>query len=1356
MKTRLMDQAFRDLEPAVPATVSKSVRAEALDAPVSDLQKGLYFVQRLAPESAAYNLVFSARVLSPIDYGLFATCVQALVDRHASLRAGFSDGARGEPQQRFFTKASVDFSIVDAATLTDGVLYEELLKESRRPFDLGRPPLWRVRLYRCTEVRHLLLLTAHHIAVDFWSLAILLDELRTLYTALGHRVIPSLSRKIPDYPDFIAWQQKALESEDSHRSLEYWRQCLAGTPSVLNLPTSRPRSAQQTYRGSSLGFRLTDRSTVGLRELARAEGATLYMVLLAAYHTLLFRYTAQEDILVGSPVACRSRPEFRSVVGNFTNLIVLRSAPEAQKTFRTFLREVRDRVIEALRHQNYPFARLVEQLAPERDASRSPLVQACFAWERLPLFRELSEFFTPGGTVENVQFGDFELEPYVLPQQEGQFDVTLEMGAESNGELTGVLKYNSDLFEAPFIAAMAEHFRVVVAGIAADADCALWRLPLLAGGERQQLLRDWNRTERHYRGVSGVHALFEAQVLRSPNSLAVTHGNQSLSYFELNHRANRLANWLRRRDLGRGDKVAICMERGLEMVVALLGTLKAGVCYVPLDPGFPPKRLALAVEDAKPALVLTNSSGTLPDVLEGLPQLRLDGNFGKLGDLSGENPELEVHGEDLAYVIFTSGSTGRPKGVQISHRAVVNFLKAMSEQPGLDPSDVLLSVTTLSFDIAVLEIFLPLTVGARTILANRETAADPKLLEHALRHHRATVMQATPGTWRMLIDAGCELPSDLTMLCGGERLPRALADKLLGHGKALWNLYGPTETTVWSTAHRVERGDGEVPLGRPIANTRVYVLDPKGQPVPVSVPGELYIGGAGVAAGYLERPELGREKFIVDRTLDPSGGLIYRTGDRVRYRSDGTLEYLGRFGDQVKLRGYRIELGDIEANLREHPQINDVVVVLQSTSESDAFLTAFFQPRQDNQFDTEDLRGFLKECLPPYMVPAHFVPVDAFPLTPNGKVDRLALQERRPQREAVRQDYMAPRDAMEIELVRIFEELLERQPISVTDDFFHLGGHSLLAVRLVTEIKRRLDIELALSELLKHSTVETLGSVLRQTEKRDTSILVSLRGDGDKPPLFLMHPIGGTVFCYLALARQANWNRPILAVQAPSVARTDEAMISVEEMAERYVEVIRQRQPEGPYYLGGWCFGGVIAFEVARQLERGGQAVALVALLDSRAPIPDNAPADGDDALLLSWFARDLATPYGKTLQIAPEHLRSLPGEEKLRYVLTRATEIGILPKDADCTLLQRYFEVYLANGMALQTYAPRPYSGRVVLLRARDESANYGPDLGWSGLVEQLVEVRPVPGDHNSLMYEPHVGCVTEELKGFLDRALD
>jgi len=1319
--------------------------AAPLHLPLAEVQRGLWFVQQLARESAAHNLVFAARVTSTVDIAAIDAALHALIGRHAALRTRYIIDDTGSPRQEVLPQVQADFAVIASAECDEQTLHARVLAETRRPFDLASAPLLRVRLYHRGGDSAVLVWTAHHIAADFWSLAVLLSEFRELYAALAAGRVVALVPVVADYPDYVREQYEARAGLAAERAWEYWRVHLGGELPLLNLASDYPRPPEQRYRGESLGFRLDAQLTAALHGLARAEGVTLYVLMLAAYYALLHRYTGQDDILVGSPVAGRTGRAYRRTVGHFVNTVVLRGAVTGDMRFVDLLHRTHDLVADAMRHQTFPFATLVERLVPGRDLSRPPLLQAGFSWERLPQFKELAAFFALEIPVSaSVDFGGLRLAPYPLPQQEGQVDIALEMGGEVDGRLFGVWKYNSDLYATETVASFADHYREILHGIVSAPAEIVARLPLLTAAERERVVHAWNDTARALPPARTVHMLFEQQAARTPGRLAVSGGGQLYSYGMLNQRANQLAHYLIERGVGAGQIIGIAGMRNADMVAAMLAVMKTGAAYVPLDPGFPAERLRMMVEDAAVSCVLTQEA-VWPELnLPGVQAIHLDRDWPAIAACAAHDPRIAVDEEAPAYVIYTSGSTGRPKGVVVPQRAVVNFLSSMARAPGMTADDVMLAVTTLSFDIAVLELLLPLTVGASTVIASRETSSDARALQALLIESGATLMQATPATWRMLLSDGWEGSPSLIALCGGEALSRELVDALLPRVRALWNMYGPTETTVWSTVARVEACDA-ISIGRPIDNTQVYILDEAMQPVPPGIAGELCIAGAGVALGYLHREDLTAVKFIANPFVP--GARMYRTGDLARWRRDGRLECLGRLDHQVKLRGFRIELGEIEAALAAHSAIKQAVVTVRADAAQDPRLVAYVVAQEPLSF--VEIKSFLVTRLPMYMLPSHLVQLDALPLTPNGKVDRRALPAPADVAQAHRDEFVPPRDHVEIQLAALWEQVLNVHPVGVTQGFFDLGGHSLLAVQLIAGIRARFGVELPVSTLFQHDTVEALARLVRVRDgaaEIDTP-LVALRATGKKSPLFLMHPIGGTVFCYLALARHLDARRPVYALQSPGLDDAAEAEVTVPDLARRYLRLIRERQPRGPYHLGGWCFGGVIAYEAARQLQAAGETVAELVLFDSRAPIPDNAPADADDATLLSWFARDLAVPYGKTLHIPSEELRTVAGADMFAHVLQRARDVEVLPADADSARLYRYFEVYLANGIALQTYGAGDYEGPLTLFRASGEPVDYGPLLGWDRVVSRAIDVVAVPGDHNSMMYEPHVQMLAQRI---------
>jgi len=890
LKPRFINKPQHEEDAPLIETASKPQSPEKPEVyPLSHGQQALWFLYQLAPESVAYNIGFSLRIRSIIDVPALQNTFQALINRHPCLRTTFTLND-GEPFQKVHQYQIVRFEQIDASNDSWEELNKRVVKAYHKPFDLSHGPVLRVNLFTRTQQDHILLLSIHHIVFDSWSLWMLIKELGMLYPTIKTGNQPSLPPLKHTYADYVHWQKEMLASTKGERLWAYWQQQLAGALPVLNLPTDHPRPPVQTYRGASVHIKIAETLTQPLKELAQTENASLYMVILAAYQILLYRYTGQEDILVGSATTGRNQNEFTDIAGYFANPVVLRAQLQGSFTFKAFLEQVRQTVLGALDHQDYPFPLLVERLQPERDPSRSPLFQVNFVLQKPQPVGEVMDLFTPGDTGTRVNLGELELEPFDMAQQECQFDLSLEM-MEVKNSLVGTFKYNTDLFEAATITRMVGHFQTLLEGIVANPLQPIQALPLLTDREQQQLL-SWNDTTTDYPRDKTIVDLFEEQVEKTPDAVAVVFEDQQLTYRELNSQANQLAHYLQTLGVKPEVLVGICVERSFSMVIGLLGILKAGGAYVPLDPAYPAARFAL--EDAQVSVLLSQSS-----LIDGLPKTAaqvvcLDDEAQTLLQLSVENLSSGVGPDNLAYVIYTSSSTG----VQINHSSLLNFLTSQQKQPGLTSADTLLAITTLSFDIAALEIYLPLIVGAKIVLANREEVTDGKKLLEKLNHEGITIMQATPATWRLLIATGWESSHQLKILCGGEYLPSELATQLLEKGQALWNWYGLTETTIWSTKAQVSN---TISIGRPIANTQIYILDQNDQTVPIGIPGELHISGDGLARGYLNRPDLTTEKFIPNPFNDDPTSRLYKTGDLARYLPDGNIEYLGRLDHRVKL-----------------------------------------------------------------------------------------------------------------------------------------------------------------------------------------------------------------------------------------------------------------------------------------------------------------------------------------------------------------------------------------------------------------------------------------------------------------------
>jgi amino acid adenylation domain-containing protein len=1042
--------------------------------PLSFSQQGLWFIHQLAPDTPAYNIPIVINLTGKINIAALRQSLSEIIQRHEVLRTKFVL-VDGQPVEVINPTVSFSLPIEDLRDLSEDnalVAAQSLTRElAQYQFDLSCQPLLCGLLLRLTDNEYRLLITFHHIVSDGWSVGVFIRELAALYDAFANGKLSPLPELPVQYVDFAYWQRKNLHPERIQTLLTYWKQRLRGKLPILDLPCDHPRSPVQTFNGAKVQLSLPKNLTDLLKQLSHQEGTTLFMTLLAAFKTLLYRYTGQTDILVGSPVANRNSVEVESLIGLFVNVLVLRTDLSEQPTFRELLARVKSTALEAYIHQDLPFDKLVEELQPERDLSHNPLFQVMFVLQNVAIT-------TPKLSDVSLTFAEGD-------NGSAKFDLTLFMEDREQG-LVATLEYNTDLFNTDTIHRMLGHFQTLLESVVSKLDTKIAELSLLTEVERHQLLIEWNDTKRDYPQNQCIHQLFEQQVEHTPDAIALIFENQKLTYRELNQRANKVAHYLKTLGVKPDVLVGICMERSLEMVIGILAIIKAGGAYVPLDPTYPKERLAFMLTDAQVSVLLVQ-----PHLVPELPPHQaqvvcIDSESQEFAAYSSENPTSEVTTKNLAYVIYTSGSTGKPKGVQISHGAVVNFLMAMRQKPGLSQQDILLSVTTLSFDIAALEIYLPLTVGAQVVIVSRQEASDGIQLSKRLNSCGATVMQATPATWRMVLAAGWNGNQQLKILCGGEALDYTLAQKLQQRSKQVWNLYGPTETTIWSAVSQVQN---TIAIGHPIANTQFYILDQYCQLVPIGVIGELHIGGAGLARGYLNKPELTQEKFI--SSPFQSGQFLYKTGDLARYHSDGNVEYLGRIDHQVKIRGFRIELGEIEAVLGQHPKVRETVVIAREDTPKNHCLVVYVVPDSEMTFALHELRDYLKDKLPDYMVPSAFVELEALPLSPNGKIDRHALPVPDIQRSDLKEAYEAPNSEVERAIAKIWLEILHLEKVGINDSFFDLGGNSLLMVKVNHKLREVLHSDISVVEIFQNPTIKSLAKYINLSSK-ETSAFESL------------------------------------------------------------------------------------------------------------------------------------------------------------------------------------------------------------------------------------------------------------------------
>jgi amino acid adenylation domain-containing protein len=1056
-------------------------------------QRRFWFIDQLQPNTA-FNCYEAFRIKGSLNIASLEQGLSEIVRRHEVLRTTFS-AIEGEPLQVILPAQKLRLTLLDLRDITDATERETdaeriIAEEVERPFDLAKGPLFRARLLCLDTDEHLLLLTMHHIVGDAWSMGILFNELTALYEAFCNGNPSPLPELLIQYVDFAHWQSHWMQGEVLQQELFYWKERLKSAPEVTELPTDYPRPAVQNFRGASEPVVISKSLTEALKTLSRKQGVTLFMTLLAAFKILLHRYTGQEDLVLGSPIAGRIRDDIENLIGLFINTLVLRTDLSGNPTFRSLLRRVREVALGAYAHQEVPFEKLIEALHLERSLSFTPLFQVMFVLQNTPE----STLKLVGSTVS----------PVWIKRETTLFDLFLSLAERDEG-LHGALSYRTDLFDKTTICRMIGRFEVLLQGIVADPDRRISTLPLLMETEKHQLLVEWNDTKRDYPQDKCIHQLFEEQVERTPEAVAVIFGDQQLTYQELNRQANQLAHYLRKLGIRPELLVGICMERSLEMVVGLLGILKAGGAYVPLDPQYPKQRLAFLLEDTQVSVLLTQQR-----LVTYLPEhaakvVRLDMEDKAIRTESIENPVSEATADTLAYVIYTSGSTGEPKGVMISHRGICNRLLWGQEAYGLTDSDRVLHAFSLSFDFATWEIFTSLVAGAQLIIAEPGGNQDSSYLVKLIIGSKITLAGFVPSMLKAIFEEseieGCN--SLKRVVCGGEVLPVELQERFFAawEGVELQNTYGPTEASIDVSFWVCRREDDSrskwqrVPIGRPIANTQIYISDSHLQPVPVGLPGELHIGGAGLARGYLNRPYLTAERFIPNPFSNQPGTRLYKTGDLARYLPDGNIEFLGRIDHQVKIRGFRIELGEIETVLSKHPAVREAVVVAREESPGDKRLVAYVVRSQDGASTINELRTFVKEKLPEYMVPSAFVFLDSLPFTPNGKVDRKALPVPGQSCPELEQSFVEPRTPVEELLANIWAEVLKLPKVGVHDNFFELGGHSLLATQLVSRIRERLLVELPLRVLFEKATVadlsdyiQTVQSIKREDQGTDTKL----------------------------------------------------------------------------------------------------------------------------------------------------------------------------------------------------------------------------------------------------------------------------
>ncbi|NKQ35830.1 MAG: amino acid adenylation domain-containing protein [Chloroflexi bacterium] len=1081
---------------AKPASSSQPP-AEPEVSPLSPNQRALWFLHQLQPDDPAYNVAYAARFRIELDIPALQRAFEKLVARHPMLRTTFTM-KNGEPAQQIHPNLDFGFSIEDAAAWNDQQLEARLHAQVIKPFDLENGPLLRIHILTRSPNEHIVLLSMHHIITDMWSLAIIMYEFGQLYSAETTGAAPKLKPQKYTYTEYVRNKNKMVSSPEGDRLLAFWKKQLAGELPVLDLPADHPRTAVPHHLGARQSSRINTQLTQKIKALAKEHNATPYMVLLAAFQVLLHRYTGQDDIIVGSPKAGRSRQTAR-LVGYFINPVALRANLAGNPSFISFLKQTRQTTLDAFAHDAYPFPLIVEHIQPTRDSSHPPIFQVVFSWQKTTSLMNNNNMasFALGESGKNAKLGQITIESYALKQTVSPYDLTL-LVAEAGDELIINFEYNTSLFEPDTIKRMVGHLQTLLAGITDNPQQPIGMLPLLTQAEQQQILVEWNNTTAPFPDNQCAHHLFEAQVEQTPHAIALDfEGRKQLTYRKLNQRANQLAHYLQKQGVGPEDLIALSVERSPEIIIGILGILKAGAAYVPVDPAYPPARIAFMLEDAQPKIILTTSQ-TINKINSfsspaNYQTISLDTDWDAIAQEPAHNPDSGATPDNLAYIIYTSGSTGRPKGVMLPHRGLCNLSVAYIQLCKIKPGSRVLQFFSASFDGSVADIFMALLGGGTLCLASSDTLMPGPDLARFLKEQAVSSAVFTPSAITAVPPT--DLPALKVLLTGGESCTREIVDRW-SPGRRFINVYGPTETTVVSLWYELDDNLSpqatNIPIGHPIPNTQVYILDKRQQPVPIGVPGELYIGGVGVARGYLHRPKLTAEKFIqlpmAANYQLPS--RAYRTGDLCRWRSDGNMEFLGRVDHQVKIRGFRIELGEIEAALTEYTAVREAVVITRKDTINQQQLVAYVVFKNGAVSDN-DLRRHLGHTLPDYMIPAAFIPLKTLPLSPSGKVDRNALPAPNSQRPELDTAYIQPRNELEQMIAAIWQTSLGVEKVGIQDNFFDLGGHSLMLAQVHNRLQEELQADLPMMELFRFPTIKALADYLSDRSKQRSSLIKS-------------------------------------------------------------------------------------------------------------------------------------------------------------------------------------------------------------------------------------------------------------------------
>jgi amino acid adenylation domain-containing protein len=1303
--------------------------------PLTFSQERLWFIDRM-DGSKQYHLPAILRLKGKINKEALEYSLKNIVNRHEILRTVIlEDGGAG--YQLVKEKDFWKLQIIDGSQYTDNP--ERLRSYIRElldvPFVLSEDYMLRAQLIKIDTDEHILVLTMHHIASDGWSTSIIVKELAEFYRSFEENREALLPPLRIQYSDFALWQKNHLNGDVLKKKLDYWKNKLSDVE-PLQLSSDFPRPTVQSSRGAIKGFSLDKELSDSLQTLSKQHGVTLFMTLLAAFNVLLNKYSGQSDVCVGSPIAGRQQEELEDLIGFFVNTLAMRSEVKNEETFIQLLQQVRKTTLDAYENQEVPFEKIVDSVSKQRDMSRSPLFQVTFVLQNTP-------------DVPELRLGELRLSNEEYTYNISKYDFTFFMFETSNG-LQGDVEYCTDLYKEETIVRITNHFKELLKSIVKNPEEKIGKLQMLSKAEEQQLSVGFNDNVSDYPRDKSIAELFEEQAAKTPDAVAIVFENEKLSYKELNERSNKLAHYLQSKGVKKESLVPVCIERSSGLMVGILGVLKAGCAYVPIDPEYPEERIRFMLKDTASSMIVSSKEciEKLP-ALEEFDKIEIDKNWKIINEQPSENLQIKVKPEDLAYVIYTSGSTGWPKGVMVTQRNVVSLVKGV-EYVNFTKEDVLLSTGSTSFDATTFEYWGMLLNGGQLVLCTEDRLLDSGLLKDEIETRGVTKMWFTSSWFNNLIENDITIFAKLkTILAGGEKLSEYHIEKMRQTYPEIEiiNGYGPTENTTFSLTYNIKETEirGTVPIGIPLNNRTAYILNSEQQLVPIGVTGEVYLGGDGLSKGYLNNPELTNEKFIKDIFSKDQNARLYKTGDLGRWLPNGNIEYLGRKDEQVKIRGYRIELGEIEAALNDCETVRQAVVMLKSGKEGNKRLVGFIVSKE--KLEKESIVSELKKKLPDYMIPAIWVEMDSLPLTSNGKVDKKALPDPDIE-ELLTNEYEAPRDELEWSIAKNWKSLLDLKKVGINDNFFELGGHSLLALRVFSYIEKLTGKKLPISTLFTHPTIKELSDILKGDGwKPKWKSLVAVRAGGSKLPLYCIPAAAGTALHFSDLLKYIPSDQPFYVLESIGNDGSEPPHTDLREMAAFYIKEVRSLQPEGPYLLGGRCFGGSVAFEMAQQLRAAGQEVGLLVVFDTwppmLAPIPVYEAPKRDTGHLIKRTFHHMQR--GGFWNVARKYLTNEFMKARY-YVKTKYDMVFSNPKE------KLFRELWVTHTNTYINYVAEKYSGKISMIDAEDLDIEHSD--GWKYLAEGGIESYMIKGaTHYTIMKEPYIRQLAERLNYFLEK---